>query len=364
MKNKIGRNDPCPCGSGKKYKKCCLGNDGVPINKFAPETEIKPYERLVMSRFDQELIDHPELLKEMSEKLKETKIVKNFPAQKSFEDFISGLWTSKKLKALSTEAIIAKLASMGVEFKEPLFRQQVQNYVSAIQLAEDHYYTQKWHAKGLDEDFIWLAIVELWIRLTPEQVNVEMINHLIMDGYDNFRDGSNEDAFEGWTRAWTMIKSLVPAKLRSVEEADKFAGKELEQSFSSWCQDFADLKIEGLEDSVYEKRIIFCQDFLMVFPNSDKSVLRSVLAGEAECYAAIGKFEAADKTFEDLIAMDPNNSWGYIRWGDTYCALELYTKFPSDYEKAKKIYRIGIAKCTKKVDALKERLEDTEISRA
>ena len=21
---KIGRNDPCPCGSGKKYKNCCL----------------------------------------------------------------------------------------------------------------------------------------------------------------------------------------------------------------------------------------------------------------------------------------------------------------------------------------------------
>ena len=21
---KTGRNDPCPCGSGKKYKKCCL----------------------------------------------------------------------------------------------------------------------------------------------------------------------------------------------------------------------------------------------------------------------------------------------------------------------------------------------------
>ncbi len=23
-----GRNDPCPCGSGKKYKKCCLAADG------------------------------------------------------------------------------------------------------------------------------------------------------------------------------------------------------------------------------------------------------------------------------------------------------------------------------------------------
>lgn len=23
--SKIGRNDPCPCGSGQKYKKCCMG---------------------------------------------------------------------------------------------------------------------------------------------------------------------------------------------------------------------------------------------------------------------------------------------------------------------------------------------------
>lgn len=22
--NKLGRNDPCVCGSGKKYKKCCI----------------------------------------------------------------------------------------------------------------------------------------------------------------------------------------------------------------------------------------------------------------------------------------------------------------------------------------------------
>jgi len=27
QKRKVGRNDPCPCGSGKKYKKCCLRNE-------------------------------------------------------------------------------------------------------------------------------------------------------------------------------------------------------------------------------------------------------------------------------------------------------------------------------------------------
>jgi len=25
---KVGRNDPCPCGSGKKYKRCCLSTEG------------------------------------------------------------------------------------------------------------------------------------------------------------------------------------------------------------------------------------------------------------------------------------------------------------------------------------------------
>ena len=29
VSRKVGRNDPCPCGSGKKYKKCCGANVGA-----------------------------------------------------------------------------------------------------------------------------------------------------------------------------------------------------------------------------------------------------------------------------------------------------------------------------------------------
>jgi len=29
---KIGRNEPCPCGNGKKYKKCCLGKEDVSVD--------------------------------------------------------------------------------------------------------------------------------------------------------------------------------------------------------------------------------------------------------------------------------------------------------------------------------------------
>ncbi|WP_303968793.1 SEC-C metal-binding domain-containing protein, partial [Sporosarcina ureae] len=27
----VGRNDSCPCGSGKKYKKCCERNEAVTV---------------------------------------------------------------------------------------------------------------------------------------------------------------------------------------------------------------------------------------------------------------------------------------------------------------------------------------------
>jgi len=32
MKRKIGRNDICPCGSGLKYKRCCMEKDKLEIN--------------------------------------------------------------------------------------------------------------------------------------------------------------------------------------------------------------------------------------------------------------------------------------------------------------------------------------------
>ncbi len=37
VSTKVGRNEPCPCGSGKKYKKCCAVASGR--EKAAFETE-------------------------------------------------------------------------------------------------------------------------------------------------------------------------------------------------------------------------------------------------------------------------------------------------------------------------------------
>ncbi len=38
MEGRVGRNDPCPCGSGKKYKKCCMPKDTA-----SQTTYVDPY---------------------------------------------------------------------------------------------------------------------------------------------------------------------------------------------------------------------------------------------------------------------------------------------------------------------------------
>ena len=43
---KIGRNDPCPCGSGKKYKNCCLGKQSEPSQTLYYRRLSEAYNRL------------------------------------------------------------------------------------------------------------------------------------------------------------------------------------------------------------------------------------------------------------------------------------------------------------------------------
>lgn len=41
---RIGRNEPCPCGSGRKYKKCCLAKESIPgleVNRSRPSPRFR-----------------------------------------------------------------------------------------------------------------------------------------------------------------------------------------------------------------------------------------------------------------------------------------------------------------------------------
>ena len=85
-KKKIGRNDPCPCGSGKKYKKCCLP---LGVQFDTKEDEEEPSDSP-----DDDFID---LLRSSYDQSKPYDLLKHYPSQKpvlkegqrSFTEFYS-----------------------------------------------------------------------------------------------------------------------------------------------------------------------------------------------------------------------------------------------------------------------------------
>ena len=38
----VGRNDPCPCGSGKKFKRCCIDRDVASRNDARISSLVRP----------------------------------------------------------------------------------------------------------------------------------------------------------------------------------------------------------------------------------------------------------------------------------------------------------------------------------
>ena len=67
MTKKIGRNAPCPCGSGKKYKKCCLltqaagkSPSAAPIKYIPVYTDLDQLSNSVIDLIDQNKLDEAE----------------------------------------------------------------------------------------------------------------------------------------------------------------------------------------------------------------------------------------------------------------------------------------------------------------
>lgn len=74
---KIGRNDPCSCGSGKKHKKCCLHNQSqVDLQQFSADSypKINPQEivKLQIEPFNAAILSEWIFLSEAQNMIKKT----------------------------------------------------------------------------------------------------------------------------------------------------------------------------------------------------------------------------------------------------------------------------------------------------
>jgi SEC-C motif-containing protein len=93
--SKIGRNELCPCGSGKKYKKCCWGKESTPLDIFDPKDSdtisICTLLNLnVIHEADVTLLDG-KVIKGKSKKIIVAPYEVNFPFPKNKQDLYSWL---------------------------------------------------------------------------------------------------------------------------------------------------------------------------------------------------------------------------------------------------------------------------------
>ena len=352
MSQKIGRNNPCPCGSGKKYKKCCIEKD-IERKKML-QKESFPLGRLGLTRFREDLHDKPETLEKMSAQMN------HLHPEGNFSEFLSGMWDNRKVAAMSTKKIIGKLKALDIDFQKKLFKRQIKGYISAIQAAEEYYYPQNLNVDGYDEDFIWLAICELWKRIAPKKFNIEMIDEAMQEGYRDIDRKNYKNGVDKWSKAWKMIKAIVPSEITNVIEADQFMPEPLTQSIFNWCQDFeTKLYTVGLENKKYfVKRIQYCHEFCKWFTDTRGVMIPNMLQAEAESYAILGNIKKAEALYQALVNRFPKNIWGYIGWGDIYWDNELYKKIPMAYDKAENIYKMALQCCSDEKDVVYERLEE------
>lgn len=347
---KIGRNDPCHCGSGKKYKRCCLGKQ---VTEYAePKAAKAPIGLLSFMRSKKIFQNNQKLMDEFN------KVVPRNIAGESFKEFYENVWDDEKVRKMDTAEIIKKLESMNVEFNLEQFKEQTTQYICAVRLAEDHYYSQNHSVQDKDEDFIWIAICELWRRLAPKRWNIEMIDDCMRDGYEEIENKDYKEGLGKWETAWEMIKYIVPTHITSVISADAFMPEPLTQSIYNWCQDFeTELHNAGLEKKGYLTKLIkYCREFCERFYETDGLIIQNMLRAEAESYLLLGNRALADELFEGIIKRFPESVWGYVGWADTY-THDFYGKKFIDYGKAEKIYKLGLIRCKEEKDVIYERLE-------
>lgn len=303
-KREIGRNDPCPCGSGKKFKKCC--------------------------------IDNPERLLR----------------------YMYGLLTYEEVADMSTKDIVKRLENMGIRLDKDVFLRDVEQHYSAEDLSEDWFRTFDVTAKGREEDFPWLAAWILWERLAPAQnMPMERIGGLIDEGGQYISDKDSPRGCDTWLRAWEAIKYKHRPEFKDLSYLDEqYRGLFFIRNL---CQDLElELHNAGLEDSTYfTKRIDYCREFLNLFPDEDDLIIHSMRRAIADSYASLGDYEQADLESEELVKDYPDNPWSYIAWGDIY-----FLGKKDDCDRAKGLYMKALAVAREGYDimAVQERIDGIE----
>jgi len=312
---KLKRNDICHCGSGKKYKKCCMEKD----KELAMKLD-------VLEKSDNEKSSRKQHL--------------------SYEE----------VDKFQTDEIIAKLIDLGIPFQKETFLADVERFYSAEEISENWFQQYRLSLAGKMEDFPWFAAWILWERLAPsDNLSMEQMDDLLQNGFKFTSQNNSVSACDEWFKLWEAIKYRIDSTHTTVDYLDKHYQGTF--SVNNFCQDLEmELCKAGADNTRYlEKRIHFCREYCSFFPDESELNIHNMRRAIAESYSKMEQYDMAENELKQLIEDFPNNTWGYIGWGDVY-----FIDKKTDLVKAKSLYEKALSISTSKDDqlAVEERLAD------
>ena len=317
----VGRNDPCPCGSGKKYKKCCLGKtEAARRSPPTPPAELRTHSPLgswcTQGAITEALKPngtvyiHPYALIKLRDdpRLLQTA----FPEDRAQ---LLRSWRISTLAGMPTEEIETRVAFLKIPYSQSQFIQLTQTRQSAWTIGTE------WSASvpgvnRADQDFFGLAACELWRRLCPERPSLEMLDDWMCEGYALVGLSRRAEALSVWLKLWEILRRQINPQVRSLKEAtDRFYPR-MSQNLPNWAGDFC---LEALNGSLKAPRcgelgIQFIRELLEALPGESEEL--NFQGDLATLYFHTHQIAEGEKCCEQLMRDHPDRSIGYVVLSD------------------------------------------------
>lgn len=316
---KPGRNELCPCGSGKKYKKCCLGKPvQSPATKGVAERRFRfPVPSFYTQAALEEALKpggtvqiHPYVLLKLREDPRIAEAARPKDRARLLES-----WKPSQLVGMSTDEIESRLSLTGVFDDRAQFAEQTKSRRSASDIA-DEWGRHLIGLKAAELDFLRLAACELWRRFCPDRPSVEMIDDWLCEGYAFAAEAKPAEALAAWWKVWESLRSRLTAEMTNLEEAGERLFFGMSQCLSNWSQDF---RLEAINASVKnpecgELGIRFIRELLAALPEEEERL--QVTGDLAMLYFNLQRDAEGEDCCQKLIRDHPERATGYVHLSD------------------------------------------------
>ena len=250
---RVGRNDPCPCGSGKKYKKCCLGRTDIE----QPQAEPAVTEASGPESHTGKVLDSP---------------FRTFQPEDTDNDQIDQmedkLESINNLKDRGAGFLLNRLSETGINITPEQFKLLAERYISGVNLFNSEFAGDFQPAGDFDVDHAIAAVCVLWEKLMDRPC-IETVNDLVDKGYDLDGPLNIKARIEAWTLAWKALPEFLPAPpldlLKGVDSLYRYLTFDIEEWFWDFAFALEDAEKSGLEPEYGLKD--FKKDFFVLFPD-------------------------------------------------------------------------------------------------